>query len=105
MILFWALSAKIVSKVFPTVFSDIVNPGLIALVESHMSASTPFLPNSANLARSIVSPYTGVKSTLKSPVWITVPAGEWMASAHASAMLWFVLMNSTLKSPRLMFWP
>jgi len=33
-------------------------------------------------------------------VWTIIPAGEYIASAAASAILWLVLMNSTLKSPR-----
>ena len=33
-------------------------------------------------------------------MWTIIPAGEYIASAAASAILWLVLMNSTLKSPR-----
>ena len=38
---------KRLSKALPTVFSEAVNPGLSAFVESHMIARTPFLPISA----------------------------------------------------------
>ena len=41
---------KIESKVLPTVRSDIVNPGRIALVLSHISASTPFFQARQNAA-------------------------------------------------------
>ena len=59
-ILDFVCSAKILSKVLPTVRSDIVKPGRSAFVESHISASTPFFPISPNLGRSMASPYTGV---------------------------------------------
>ena len=60
MIRFWVCSAKIASKVFPTVRSDMVKPFLMALVESHIRAKTPFFPSSASLWRSVTSPNTGV---------------------------------------------
>ena len=41
----------------------------------------------------------------KVPVWTIMPAGEKIASADASAILWFVLMNSIRKHPRLMDCP
>ena len=53
-------SLKRLSNTCPTVRSDIVNPGRSAFVLSHINASTPFLPISANLCRSIASPNTGV---------------------------------------------
>ena len=53
-------SANRVSKVLPTVFSEGVKPGRSALVESHIRASTPFLPISAKRCKSIASPNTGV---------------------------------------------
>ena len=60
MILVFLCSENILSKVFPTVRSDMVKPFLSALVLSHISASTPFLPISANRCRSMASPNTGV---------------------------------------------
>ena len=48
-ILLFLLSLNIFSNVAPTVFSDIVKPGLKALVLSHISASTPFFPSSPSL--------------------------------------------------------
>ena len=54
------LPSNLVRIVSPTVFSDIVNPGLRAFVESHIRANTPCLPSSPSLWRSIGSPYTGV---------------------------------------------
>ena len=53
-------SLNIESNIFPTVLSLIVNPGLIAFVESERSASTPIRPISAKCERSILSPNTGV---------------------------------------------
>ena len=83
------------SKVSPTVFSDMVYPGWHALVLSAISNNTPCLPILANLCKSITLPSTGVKSTLISPVWTTIPNGVWIANAQLSAILWFVLINST----------
>ena len=48
------------SNVAPTVLSEGVNPGLNTFVLSHITANTPFFPNSLNLAKSIASPNTGV---------------------------------------------
>ncbi len=53
-------SEKILSNALPTELSVIVNPGRSAFVLSHISASTPFLPISPSLARSMASPNTGV---------------------------------------------
>ena len=80
---------KSLSKPSPTLRSDSVWPGLSTLVESDSSASTPCLPSSPKRVRSIISPLMGVRSILKSPVWITTPSGVWMASATESVMLWF----------------
>ena len=44
-------------------------------------------------------PEMGVGSILKSPVWTTVPTGQVMAKATASAMEWFMWMNSTVNLP------
>ena len=49
-------SAKSASIVFPTVRSDWVKPLRSALVLSHMSARTPFLPSSPKRCKSIASP-------------------------------------------------
>ena len=51
---------NILIKLSPTIFSDFVYPGFSTLVESAIIAKTPFLPNSANLAKSIGSPSIGV---------------------------------------------
>ena len=45
------------------------------LVESHTSACTPSLEISAQRSGSKASPTMGLASSLKSPVWITRPAG------------------------------
>ena len=47
-------------RLVATVFSLAENPRLSAFVESAIYASTPFLPYSANVARSVVSPCGGV---------------------------------------------
>src|SRR3954464_15921851 len=57
----------IVSKREITFCSVGVVPGISALVESLKSRSTPFLPASANLTKSVFSPIS-VQSNLKSPV-------------------------------------
>ena len=43
----------------------------------------------------MISPSMGVRSSLKSPVWITVPTGVVTARQQASAIEWLTLMNST----------
>ena len=59
----------------------------------------PAFPSSPSRARSIMPPWIGVGSILKSPVNTTVPTGVRMAKATASAMEWFTWMNSTVKHP------
>ena len=76
--------AKISEKASPTFDSDIEWPSRSILVLSEISASTPSLPNSAKAPKSIGSPLIGVKSTLKSPVTITVPTGQRTAIEVAS---------------------
>ena len=70
-----AQARKALRKAWPTVVSDSVYPGRSALVLSDIRSRTPRRPNSANLCISICFPSTGVISTLKSPVWTTVPTG------------------------------
>ena len=53
----------------------------------------------------MILPLMGVGSILKSPVWMMVPTGVWMAKQTASAMEWFTWMNSTLKRPARMTSP
>lgn len=79
--------------------------GRSTLVESLISASRPFLPSSPMRTRSIISPETGVRSILKSPVCRMVPSGVVMASATESAIEWLVWMNSILKQPSLIVSP
>ena len=55
--------------------------------------------------RSIISPETGVRSILKSPVCRMMPSGVVMASATESAIEWLVWMNSILKQPSLIVSP
>ena len=85
------------SNTSPTVLSDIVKPFLSALVESDISANTPSFPSSAKRLKSINFPSIGVKSTLKSPVWIIVPTGVLIASITESGILCELWINSTLK--------
>ena len=87
------------SKELPTLLSLRVYPGRSTLVESASRASTPSRPRAPNRARSIIPPWMGVVSILKSPVWTTVPTGDLMAKATASAMEWFTWMNSTENLP------
>ncbi len=85
-----------------TVLSDFVYPALSAFVESHSSASTPSFPSWPSLARSVISPWAGVQSILKSPVCTMTPAGECIAMATASGTEWFTWINSTSIQPSLM---
>ncbi len=48
---------------------------------------------------SVSSPSGGAGSSLKSPVWITVPATVRTASAVASVMEWVTRMGSISKGP------
>ena len=61
----------------PTVDSDGVKPGRSAFVESDMSSRTPpsRLAISPSIARFVRRPSTGVRSSLKSPLWMMVPSG------------------------------
>ena len=105
MMMRWSLSVMNFSSDLPTIFSLGVEPGRSTLVESLISASRPFLPSSPMRTRSIISPDTGVRSILKSPVCRMVPSGVVMASATESAIEWLVWMNSILKQPSLMVSP
>ncbi len=71
-------------------------PGRSTLVESASRARTPSLPSSPSRARSIMPPWMGVVSILKSPVWTTVPTGHLMAKATASAMEWLKVLSLVL---------
>ena len=51
---------NILVKLSPTILSDFVYPCFSTFVESAIIANTPFLPSSANLAKSINSPSIGV---------------------------------------------
>ena len=51
---------NILVKLSPTILSDFVYPCFSTFVESTIIANTPFLPSSANLAKSINSPSIGV---------------------------------------------
>ncbi len=81
------LLVNILSNELATILSLIVYPGLSTFVLSAIKANTPSFPSSANLAKSITSPDIGVKSTLKSPVWIITPTGVFIANAEASGIL------------------
>ena len=85
------------SRLGYTARSEGVIPGRSALVESLIRASTPFSPCSARRARSKNSPSTGVWSILKSPEWMTTPAGVLIAIEKLSAIEWVLRMNSTKK--------
>ena len=94
---FSGFMVKIISSDLPTFFSEGVCPGRSALVDSHISISTPSRPSSPSRVMFIMSPSIGVRSSLKSPVCTSIPSGVLMASAQASAMEWFTWMNSTVK--------
>ncbi len=70
----------------PTLRSLLVKPGRSTLVESASRASTPSLPSCPRRPRSIMPPWMGVGSILKSPVCTTVPTPHLMAKHTASAM-------------------
>ena len=93
------LAVKIYSSDLPTFFSEGVKPGRSALVDSQRSSSTPSRPSCPRRVRSIISPWMGVMSSLKSPVCTTVPSGVWMARQQASAIEWLTWMNSTVSAP------
>ena len=89
------------SKESPTLRSLLVKPGRSTLVESASRASTPSLPSCPRRPRSIMPPWMGVGSILKSPVCTTVPTPHLMAKHTASAMEWLAWMNSTENLPAL----
>ncbi len=90
---------KISSNASTTSSSEPVKPRRSMLVLSANSASTPSAPSCAKRCTSKCSPSIGVWSILKSPVWTTMPAGVWMASAAQSGMLCVTRMNSTVNGP------
>ena len=96
---------NISSKANPISFSDRVNPSCSTFVLSEKSASTPFLPYQANLCRSVTLPSMGVWSNLKSPEWITVPIGVFIASPTPSAMLCVTRRYSILNAPSFVMLP
>ena len=49
--------------------------------------------------RSVSRPSTGVRSSLKSPVWRIVPCGVWKAVAKPCGTEWVTGMNSTSHGP------
>ncbi len=85
--------------------SEVVKPGTSALVESVMNRSTPSSPRRAKVFRSVIRRSSGSWSILKSPVWRTVPAGVWIATASASGIEWFTATNSSSKGPKVMASP
>ena len=85
-ILLFSYCVKIRSSDEPTVRSDGVYPGLSELVDSQRRTSTPARPISPMRVISIILPSIGETSSLKSPVWNTVPIGVFTAIAQASAM-------------------
>ena len=91
--------AKTLAREVPTVFSEGVWPGRSALVDSHISISTPRRPSSPKRTMSIISPSIGVVSSLKSPVCKIVPKGVCRAMAQASAMEWLTWINSAEMLP------
>src|SRR6266566_2233517 len=86
-------------KASPMVRSEGVKPSRSALVLSDISSITPWFPKCERRAMSVGLPSTGVWSILKSPEWITMPTGVWIASAVVSGILCATWMNSTLKGP------
>ena len=50
-------------------------------------------------ARSVRRPSTGVRSSLKSPVWRITPCGVWNAVAMPWGTEWVTGMNSTSNGP------
>ena len=82
-------------------FSDVVNPGTSAFVESVRNRSTPSSPSRAKERRSVIRPSSGSWSILKSPVCRTIPAPVRMATASASGMEWLTATNSRSHGPML----
>ncbi len=93
---------KISSKAPMTSISEPVKPRRSMLVLSASSASTPSEPSVAKRCRSTCWPSSGVWSTLKSPVWTSVPAGVCSASPTQSGMLCVTRRNSTVIEPMTM---
>ena len=60
---------------------------------------TPFFPNSPKRCKSVITPSIGSKSILKSPVWMTLPAGVEIQSAIEPAIECETLINSIANGP------
>ena len=85
----------------PTSVSDPVRPGRPTLVESEQRHEHAALAQRGELARSRAArASTGCGSSLKSPVWTTVPTGVSMASPMPSAMEWVTRMGDDLEAAR-----
>ena len=83
----------------PTVASDRPACRENTLVESQTSALTPDLATSDHSAGSQGSPTSGVWSSLKSPVWMTRPAGESITNALDSGIECEIGRKPTLNGP------
>ena len=93
-------SAKSERSTEPTLVSLGAWPADSALVESHSSTRTPSrLAISPMRARSVRRPSTGVRSSLKSPVWRMTPWPVCTATAWAWGTLWVTGMNSMSNGP------
>ena len=96
----WLLWWKTRSSTGEMFFSEVVNPGTSALVESVRNRSTPSSPSRANARRSVIRPSSGSWSILKSPVCSTMPAPVRIATASASGMEWLTATNSRSNGPK-----
>jgi hypothetical protein len=83
----------------PTSFSDGETPSRIALVESQISASTPWSPSFSKALRSVFGPIDGSSSSFQSPVCSTVPSGVLIASETGSGMEWVTATVLISKEP------
>ena len=90
---------KIASNSAPTLRSEGVMPGRSTLVESEKRSATPSAPSSASRPMSGSRPSSGVWSSLKSPVWTTVPIGVRIASPTESGIECVIAKGSTANGP------
>ncbi len=81
--------------------SEVVKPGISALVESTSNRSTPSSPSRLKARRSVIRRSSGSWSILKSPVCRTRPAPVRIATASASGMEWLTATNSSSNGPKL----
>gem|GEM_PF-4109436 len=82
--------------------SDGLMPGVVALVESSSSRSTPESPKRDIAGRSVGRRSGGSWSSLMSPVIMTVWSPTWMTTPRQSGIEWLTAKYSVVNAPKVL---